>query len=395
MAEHLNVALDDADPQKREEAVIIENEVLKDEIAMRDATELELIRIVALTRGVQEIGVVQPVEVRKLYTAIEVAIAAFLQPMDQAIRQSKEERDRIMTALRPARSFPAFRSSIQGDPEIRAAAAHRYTNVIDVWTGYIWRLLQAMVFRKSAVDGFYGGPDNSPSAAYHMKHLDEIEEIMKKADPPVFGEYVRRLWRRQALAALFRTAKFDWLEQSRAASIEQVSRVMLASFNGFSRPIPSSQRLGLTRNIVAAAVRLSEHMMIEADDIWSIQMTGFTSGNQGSDFYTRMKEFDLKAVGTTHALRDNVPLETMSDRFNAQELRNRIRPLCTVAPALRYQRINGDGNDYDDSVFLVKPRVLVALSQAPPPAQGQQTPAAAPPEEEIFYTLARNMGLVR
>lgn len=160
-------------------------------------------------------------------------------------------------------------------------------------------------------------------------------------------------------------------------------------FSGFTRLINEHEGRGLVREIVSAAVRLNEHMMIEADDIWTIPETDTTI----RDFYTRPKAFDLKPVGTMSALRDNTPLDTISDRLSSQELQNRVSPLCIIAPALRYRSFDMAASDYDNPVNLIKPRILVSLKQAAP-AGGQQAPAAAPPEEPIFYVLARSMGPV-
>lgn len=144
------------------------------------------------------------------------------------------------------------------------------------------------------------------------------------------------------------------------------------------------------QNIVEAAVRLNEHIMIEADDLWTIQLYGLAGG----DFHASIKDFDLRPAGTAAAVRDSGPLDTISDRFSPQDLQNRVRPLCIIAPALRVQQIDGEQGTYQASVDLVKPRVLVSLRQ-PAPAAGAQVPPPGPPEELIFYTLAQNMGLVK
>jgi len=203
------------------------------------------------------------------------------------------------------------------------------------------------------------------------------------------GLYARRLWRRQALATIFRTAQFDWVEQSRAARIEQISGILQNAFVIFARRIPRAQRMELTRNIVTAAVRLNEHIQIEADDIWTVQLSDLT-GENDDHFYNNMEDFDMKPVGTTIALRDNAPLETISERLNPDEVRGRVEMLCVVSPALRYQHIEGDGLSFKDTADLVKPQVLVALQQLPR-AAGEEDPAAAEPDELVFFNLAKSM----
>lgn len=61
-----NVALDDADPEKRNKALIIENDSLKDQMLEQELSLIELAKRVNVMRGVQEIGYLNPDEVRKV-----------------------------------------------------------------------------------------------------------------------------------------------------------------------------------------------------------------------------------------------------------------------------------------------------------------------------------------
>lgn len=161
----------------------------------------------------------------------------------------------------------------------------------------------------------------------------------------------------------------------------------------FARPMPKDRQLELMQNIVAAAVRLNEHIQIEADDIWTLDLYGAT-GENPDHFYNNIKEFDLKPVGTTIALRDSAPLDTISDRLDPEVVRDRVKLLCVVSPALRYKHIREDGRGYQDTANLVRPQVLVALQQLPP-AEGEREPAAAQPHERIFFTMAKQKGYVQ
>lgn len=78
---------------------------------------------------------------------------------------------------------------IDGDEQLKNAALDPYTNTIDIWTASIWKFLYANVFREQAVSSFYALDSGAtgPNASDHMRHLDEILDLMQQADPPVFG----------------------------------------------------------------------------------------------------------------------------------------------------------------------------------------------------------------
>lgn len=61
-----NVALDDADCEKRNKALIIENDSLKDQMLEQELSLWDLAKRVNVMRGVQEIGYLNPEEVRKV-----------------------------------------------------------------------------------------------------------------------------------------------------------------------------------------------------------------------------------------------------------------------------------------------------------------------------------------
>jgi hypothetical protein len=154
--------------------------------------------------------------------------------------------------------------------------------------------------------------------------------------------------------------------------------------------MPEARQLRLIRNIVSAAFRLNEHFVIKADDIWKLVMIGH-SAQSHEKFYPRMDSVDMKPVGTALALQQHAPLNTVSQRLAPRELRDRVQMLCSVAPRLLYQHIEEDGTKYKKPVALVKPQVLVALKQLPP-ARGEPEPAAAEPDEVVFYTMATRLG---
>lgn len=58
------VTLDDADPEKKNEALIIENELLKEELLDIKQSENDLAKRIAVLYGVQTIGVLRPEQVR-------------------------------------------------------------------------------------------------------------------------------------------------------------------------------------------------------------------------------------------------------------------------------------------------------------------------------------------
>lgn len=66
MADHEHVRLDDEDPDKRNEALVIENEHLREEVAHGEMAVNELASIMSMMYGVQEMGLMQPGEVRQV-----------------------------------------------------------------------------------------------------------------------------------------------------------------------------------------------------------------------------------------------------------------------------------------------------------------------------------------
>lgn len=108
--------------------------------------------------------------------------------MYRLIREDEEHKDRIMKALNRGNSFLDFRATIQNDSGIRAAVADPFTSITDIWTAYIWRVLDARVFRGNAIHKFYSSGAAGQNASYHMRNLDELEHLMSVADPPVFGK---------------------------------------------------------------------------------------------------------------------------------------------------------------------------------------------------------------
>lgn len=205
------------------------------------------------------------------------------------------------------------------------------------------------------------------------------------------GLYSRRLWRRQALSAIFRTANFDWVQSNRTAKIETVSQDLRRAFNVFARPFPEGRALELIRAIVAAAVRLNEHIMIEADDIWTLELEGLTGSED--DFYDNLEDFDLKPVGTLAAFGDSAPLDNIKRRFALDVIKQRLTKLCVMTPALRYQHIKPQGEEYGELVHVVKPQVLVALKEIAWPDQVLSEHVL--PDELVFYTMAKSLGLIQ
>lgn len=158
----------------------------------------------------------------------------------------------------------------------------------------------------------------------------------------------------------------------------------------FARPFPEGRPLELIRPIVEAAVRLNEHIMIEADDIWTIELEGVN--NSEDDFYDKLEDFDLRPVGLLVALGDNTPLASIKNRFSMEMIKDRMKKLCVVRPALRYQHVEPDGESYGDPVHVVKAEVLVSLRQMPWP-EGTISEYVIH-EELVFYTMAKNLGLI-
>ncbi|KAG8164227.1 hypothetical protein KVR01_006145 [Diaporthe batatas] len=385
MAGHGNVSFDDADPAKRIEDLINENVILRADLAERTEIMDVLAKSVNMIHGVQQIGTVPPEEVRQLYAEIGASIEAFLQPMFKAFDENTQHKDGITASLNQPKAFGYFRQLISYDSEFRAAASNPYTELKDIWTAYIWRHLYERVFKEGAAASFYAGGNQNP--AQYMRHVDQIVDIMKLADPPVFKEYVRRLWRRQALAAMFRTAELDWVQQSRQNGIQQTSLEIQRAFTEFASLIPGPLRTQLVESIVTAAVRLNEHIMIEADDVWEIKIHGLIDEKAGG-FFANARDFALTGCGTRWAKMARTPVETIADRTSAQDLRGLMRPLCALAPALRFRHMDREAEGYQDSVDLVKPRVLVFLRHSAP----AHVPVSEP-VNLIFPLMARmNVG---
>lgn len=346
----------------------------------------------------------------QLYAEIEAAIEAFVGPMDRFIRENGDHKTYVDGAMLREGSAKAFRSAIGANAELQAAAVDPDTCVIDIWIAYIWRVLVQCVFSDDAIIEFYSGEGENPS--YYIKNLLEIDYLMTQAKPPAFGKqymchgpihrevgsltsylglYSRRLWRRQALSAIFRTADFGWVQSSRTAKIEEVSQTLRRAFQVFARPFPEGRALELIRAIVAAAVRLNEHIMIEADDIWTLELEGETESEAG--FYDNLEDFDLKPVGTLAALADSAPLDSIKRRLSLDEIKKRLKKLCVVRPALRYQHIQPEGEGYGELVDVVKPQVLVALKEVPWPKEVVSKHIL--PDELVFYTMAKSLGLIQ
>jgi len=127
----------------------------------------------------------------QLYTAIQAAIEAFVGPMDQSIREDQEHKKRVMNALKSEGNFMLFRTALGQDSEFRAAAMDPMTCIIDIWTAYIWRVLDVCVFNSD--EGFGGFYDMSKkglhSASYYITNIQEMDNLMGEADPPVFGKH--------------------------------------------------------------------------------------------------------------------------------------------------------------------------------------------------------------
>lgn len=192
--------------------------------------------------------------------------------------------------------------------------------------------------------------------------------------------------------AIFRTADFDWVQSIRAANIEDLSQNLLRAFNLFARPFPEGRALELIRPIIAAAVLLSERIMIEADDLWTIELEGVT-GTSEDDFYDNLEDFDLKPVGTFAALQASAPIDSIKQRLSLDVIKDRLKKLCVVTPALRYRHIQPHGEEYGEVVQKVKPQVLVSLKEIP---WSENTVATyAVHDELMFYSMAKSLGLVQ
>lgn len=192
--------------------------------------------------------------------------------------------------------------------------------------------------------------------------------------------------------AIFRTADFDWVQSIRAANIEDLSQNLLRAFNLFARPFPEGRALELIRPIIAAAVLLSERIMIEADDLWTIELEGVTGATE-DEFYDNLEDFDLKPVGTMAALQASAPLDSIKQRLSLDVIKDRLKKLCVVTPALRYRHIKPHGEEYGEVVQKVKPQVLVSLKDIP---WKENTVAEyAVHDELMFYNMSRSLGLVQ
>lgn len=108
--------------------------------------------------------------------------------MYRLIREDAQYKDRIMKAINRKNSFTYFRAAIRADSGLRAAATDPLTSITDIWTAYIWRILEALVFKKDAINTFYSSEGAGQNASDYMRHLGEIENLMALADPPVFGK---------------------------------------------------------------------------------------------------------------------------------------------------------------------------------------------------------------
>ncbi|KAL1851302.1 hypothetical protein Daus18300_012607 [Diaporthe australafricana] len=284
-------------------------------------------------------------------------------------------------------SAKAFRTVVAlSNQDFQAAAINPKTSAADIWTAWIWRFLVRRVFSDTGAIQFYSS--KGEDAAYYMHNINEIDYLMQKADAGEFGVYARRLWKRQALSALFRTTKHSWLDKTRAAKVEQLSKHLVKVFQVFVKPMADGAALALARRIFTAAARLNEYMMTEANDIWSVDLDGVTGTDQ--DFYNNLDDMDLKPLGTHTALRDNLPLENIRSRLGPDLIKQRLTKLCVLSPAIRFRHIAPEGDGYQAPVTLVKPLVLVSLSEA----DGvENIHDQASHGDMIFYTMAQSLGL--
>lgn len=108
--------------------------------------------------------------------------------MYRLIREDEKHWDRIMQAIHRENTFPEFRVTIQKDSGVRAAVTDPWTSITDIWTAYIWRVLHGNIFQKNAIARFYSSGATGQNASYYMRNLDEIENLMSLANPPVFGK---------------------------------------------------------------------------------------------------------------------------------------------------------------------------------------------------------------
>lgn len=177
----------------------------------------------------------------------------------------------------------------------------------------------------------------------------------------------------------------------RAAKIEELSQYLKRAFNVFAKPLGEENTLQHTRKIVTAAVALSERIMIQADDIWAIELQGVTGSED--NFYNNLEDFELKPVGSFDDFANSAPLNTLTQRFSLDEIKARVKKICAVTPALRFQHIEPDGESYMEAVHVVKPQVLVALTSGASSEEGQDEYVS--PDEAVFYNMAKSLGFIQ
>lgn len=122
----------------------------------------------------------------QFYAEIEAAIEAFVGPMDRFIRENRDHKTYVDSAMSRQGSAKAFRSAIGANAELQAAAVNPDTCVIDIWRAYIWRFLVQYVFSDDATTEFYSG--EGQNATYYIKNLIEMDYLMTEAKPPIFGK---------------------------------------------------------------------------------------------------------------------------------------------------------------------------------------------------------------
>lgn len=177
----------------------------------------------------------------------------------------------------------------------------------------------------------------------------------------------------------------------RAAKIEGLSQFLKEAFKVFAKPLGEENTLQHTRKIVTAAVTLSERIMIQADDIWTIELQGVTGSED--NFYNTLYDYDLKPVGSFDDLAKIAPLDTLAERFSLEEIKARVKKLCVVTPALRFQHIEPHGESYMEAAHMVKPQVLVALNSGASTEEGQDEDVR--PDEAVFYNMAESLGFTQ
>ncbi|KAJ0124445.1 hypothetical protein J7T55_005783 [Diaporthe amygdali] len=379
------LTLDEEEVIRQNEALIIENETLKDQLqdAYDDIKGLSERLIVLL--GVNHFGVQTPEEVRPKYAKVEATIDDFVNSMERSLRHDQNHKSRVLQAMKSEGLAKAFRTALRSNPDLQAAATNPLTSVSDIWRAYIWRFLLQKLFSQQATLDFYLQPGEN--ATYYIRNINELDYLMGKATDGQFGSYSRRLWKRQALSAVFRTADHSWLRSARNAKTDELCQLLVRVFKVFARPLGEDGAHQLARKIIAAAVELNEHMMIEADDIWTLDLDQIIGPE--TDFHSRLSDMDLKSVATVTALRDNSPLDSIRSRLATGVIKQRVEALCVVAPAFRYRHISREGYEYQDPVTLVKPQVLVALNEVSLAVPAQDGAALESP----FFVMAQSLGL--